>query len=243
MSATNRKTDYLLGVDFGQKQDFTALVVLERESKDAGGTHIVNDRSRSYHKGNAHFYGLPNPVAVPTTENHYAARHLERLPIGTPYPQQVAHIKGLCKRLEAQGGAPLLVADQTGVGVAVIDLMRAANLTPAAVNITGGIKVTKDGLEFGVPKRDLVGTVQVFLQSERLKVDARLPEAALLTAELEAFKYSINARGHDLYGNDVGEWRENPHDDLVLAVALACWYGEHHEPVLRRVQSFSFQTM
>lgn len=23
------------------------------------------------------------------------------------------------------------------------------------------------------------------------------------------------------------KWREGQHDDLVLAVALACWYGEH----------------
>ena len=27
---------------------------------------------------------------------------------------------------------------------------------------------------------------------------------------------------HDSYG----AWREKEHDDLVLAVALACWYGE-----------------
>lgn len=31
---------------------------------------------------------------------------------------------------------------------------------------------------------------------------------------------------HDSYGNDVGPWRENAHDDMVLAVALAAWYGE-----------------
>jgi hypothetical protein len=34
------------------------------------------------------------------------------------------------------------------------------------------------------------------------------------------------------YGNDAGSWRENPHDDLVLAVALAAWYGEHYKPVV-----------
>jgi hypothetical protein len=32
--------------------------------------------------------------------------------------------------------------------------------------------------------------------------------------------------GHDSYG--AGEdSRENNHDDCVLAVAMACWYGEH----------------
>jgi hypothetical protein len=38
-----------------------------------------------------------------------------------------------------------------------------------------------------------------------------------------AFKVEITKSGHDTYGND---WRENEHDDLVLAVALAAWAGE-----------------
>ena len=38
-----------------------------------------------------------------------------------------------------------------------------------------------------------------------------------------AFKVTLSASGHDSYAND---WRENPHDDLVLAVALAVWLGE-----------------
>jgi len=59
--------------------------------------------------------------------------------------------------------------------------------------------------------------------------------------ELDGFKVSINARGHDTYGNDVGMWRENPHDDLVLAVALAAWYGENVKPpVVRPSRSYSF---
>jgi hypothetical protein len=37
-----------------------------------------------------------------------------------------------------------------------------------------------------------------------------------------------HTRGHDQHG----AWREGTHDDLVLAVALACWYGETH-PVHR----------
>jgi hypothetical protein len=94
-----------------------------------------------------------------------------------------------------------------------------------------------------VPKRDLVSVVQVLLQAERLKIASSLKEASTLTAELLAFKVSINLRGHDSYGNDAGPWRENPHDDLVLAVALAAWYGEHYRPFSRRQSSFSFNTL
>jgi len=109
-------------------------------------------------------------------------------------------------------------------------MLREAEIYPAAVFITGGDTVHQDGKEYRVPKRDLVGAVQVLLQTERLKIASSLKEASTLTAELLAFKVNINAKGHDHYGHDVGDWRENPHDDLVPAVALACWLGENPGP-------------
>lgn len=215
---------YLLGVDLGQAQDYTALTVLERTAHDTGKVEV---------------YGLPeprgwrddiDPLPAPTRpvyEHHYAARHLERLPKGTPYPAQVARIKALSERLtEATGTPPRLVVDRTGVGRPVVDMLRVAELKPMSVTITGGDLVTQDGDDYRVPKRDLVSVVQVLLQSERLKIARALPEAQTLTDELLAFKVNISQRGHDSYGNDVASWRENPHDDLVLATALGCWVGE-----------------
>ena len=187
--------------------------------------------------------GVPQTVSV--TEHHYAARHLERLPIGIPYPAQVARIKQLRNRLHSETKVlPKLVADSTGVGRPVIDMLRSAELSLAAVTITGGDAVSRDGQDFRVPKRDLVSIVQVLLQSERLKIARALPEASTLTAELLAFKVSISLKGHDSYGNDAGPWRENPHDDMVLAVALACWYGENVKPVvMSEPMSFSFRSI
>ncbi len=235
---------YILGVDLGQTQDYTALCVLERTGHDTGKVTVTHEPiSVSYGFGarvgsKPHFQTYTSPVY----ENHYAARHLERLPTGTPYPAQVARVKALHNRLkEDTGSAPLLVVDQTGVGRPVVDMLRASELKPVAVTITGGDGVTQDGKDYRVPKRDLVSVVQVLLQSERLKIASSLKEAATLTAELLAFKVSISLKGHDSYGNDVGQWRENPHDDLVLAVALAAWHGEHHKPVVEyEIGSFSF---
>jgi hypothetical protein len=31
--------------------------------------------------------------------------------------------------------------------------------------------------------------------------------------------------------DDVVEWRERPHDDLVFAVAVAAWQGDRHSPL------------
>jgi hypothetical protein len=239
------KSLYILGVDLGQAQDYTALCVLERSGHDTGKVTVTHElRSVSY--GSGERVGSKSPyqtITSPVYENHYAARHLERLPIGTPYPTQVARIKELFDRLKTDTKTtPLLVADQTGVGRPVVDMLRAAELSPVAVTITGGDAATQDGGDYRVPKRDLVSVVQVLLQSERLTIAERLKARAILTAELGAFQVSISLKGHDSYGNDVGLWRENPHDDFVLAVALACWCGENYKPVLRRSQSFSFWT-
>jgi hypothetical protein len=141
----------------------------------------------------------------------------------------VKRIQILHQKLKSDGHSVNLVVDQTGVGRPVVDMLREARLHPIAITITGGDNVTGEHPEYRVPKRDLVTAVQVLLQSERLKIARGLPEAQTLVNELLAFRVSINLRtGHDSYGNDASAWRENPHDDLVLATAVGVWHGEKH---------------
>jgi hypothetical protein len=53
---------------------------------------------------------------------------------------------------------------------------------------------------------------------------AGLELAPVLATELLNFKVKVNiASGHDSYE----VWRESIHDDLVLSVAMACWWGEN----------------
>jgi hypothetical protein len=239
MSATSRKPlvkrDFILGLDLGQAQDYTALVVLEREARETGEVRTFRP-SGSYSFGmGGHLVSAPQARQESITKNYYAARHIERLPLGTAYPEQVRHVQGLFDRLRLTTGETVeLAVDQTGVGRAVVDMLREAKLPVTAISITGGDNVTYENGTRRVPKRDLVGTVQVLLQTERLKIDKTLPEASILTAELQGFKYAITAAGHDRYGNDVSEWRENSHDDLVLAAAVAAWWGENQPPPRRR---------
>ncbi len=70
------------------------------------------------------------------------------------------------------------------------------------------------------PKRDLVAKVQSLLQTGALKIAETLALADVLTSELLAFRAKISRAGRDTYE----AWRESDHDDLVLALALACWY-------------------
>ena len=153
----------------------------------------------------------------------YHLRHLERPKLGTPYRAIARHV---AKLLDAKPlkGLTTLVVDATGVGQPVVELLQSEGLSPVAVTIHGGQGVTVTPTGLGVPKRDLVATLQVLLQTQRLLVAEGLREAPALVQEMLAFRVTIDAKtAHDTYGND---WRVNPHDDLVLAVALACWHAE-----------------
>jgi hypothetical protein len=192
---------YVVGLDLGQAQDFTALAVLSRLRLT--GTERPQDRQP--------------PYAVP---------HLQRFPLGTPYPQIVRAVIDLLRTPPLPGC--MFVVDQTGVGGAVVDMLTDAlqgrvTCDFCPITITGGHEVTRSERgQLRVPKKELVACLQVLLQTRRLKVAQALPEAATLVRELETFRVKITEAANETFG----VWREGQHDDLVLAVALAAWMGE-----------------
>jgi hypothetical protein len=151
----------------------------------------------------------------------YHIRRLERVRRAS-YPDIVQKIT-VMMRSPALAGSAALVVDQTGVGAPVVDLLKKAGLKPVAVSIHGGDAVTHEGERWRVPKRDLVGVLQVLLQTGRLKVSSKLELGPVLQAEMLTFKVKIDpVTAHDSYS----AWRESDHDDLVLSVAMAVWWGE-----------------
>jgi hypothetical protein len=171
----------------------------------------------------------------PEPEPVYQVRHLERLPLGTPYTEVVRRIKALVSRPPLHGRCTLAV-DATGVGAAVVDQLRAARLTFEAVTITAGYREAEiEPGSWRVPKKDLIARPQVLLQkgNRRLKIASNLPEAQTLVDELLNYRYKITDAGNDTYA----AWREGDHDDLVLALALAVWAAERFggAPVDRRL--------
>jgi hypothetical protein len=138
------------------------------------------------------------------------------MPLGTPYPKIVERVRAIVQCGELRGDCALAV-DATGVGAPVVDMLRAARLgcDLTAVVITGGERGTgKDS----VPKRDLMAEVQVLMENGQLKI-GRLKEGARLMRELMDMRSSVSGAGTTRVGADgYGE-----HDDLVIALALACW--------------------
>ena len=64
--------------------------------------------------------------------------HLERLPLGTPYPLIVAHVGRLLGKFPA--GTEIAI-DLTGVGKPVFDMFKYSGISPVGVMITAGCKV------------------------------------------------------------------------------------------------------
>lgn len=170
---------------------------------------------------------------VQKTEIEIHTRHAERFELGLPYPKVIDKLEERINAINVTDGY-MVIADATGVGRPVIDLMRQRSIKTVPVTITGGDKQTFDP-EIGgwrVPKRELAMTMQVLLQNGQLKFAQGLMHAQTLIDELLNFRVKINSKANDQYE----AWREGDHDDLVLSLAMAVWYAFRYGEANNRQQ-------
>lgn len=190
---------YFLWLDLGQVHDPTALAVLKMEEVE-----------RAWDPGR---FARRKGAAL-------RLRYLERVPLGTPYPEVVEKVREVTRSAALAGRCRLMV-DATGVGRPVVELLRRADLRcgimPAVVT-SGEMETSGDGY-YRVPKRDLITGLQVLLQKRALQIAAGLALGPALVKEMTEMRVKVTAAGNEQYG----AWREGEHDDLVFAVALACW--------------------
>ena len=156
------------------------------------------------------------------SETHHMARHLERLPLGSPYPAVAERVAAVVQGVHSvtSGDAPTLYVDATGVGTPIVDVLRGAgvgNLARlVAVYFTHGDrrKVERDEVKLG--KAWLVSRMQALLQSGLLHLP-RTAEAETLGKELLDYEIRVTEDANDRYG----AFRVGAHDDLVTALGLA----------------------
>lgn len=208
MQSPKEEHRYLVGLDLGQANDYTALGILHQK--------FVESRHRFEYELPylERVRGMPYPLIVDKVE---ALLKKPELQASEP---------------------PLLIIDKTGVGAPVCDMfnpkfmqmhdnfqsnMVALNKNVIEITITAGHTPSRVIGGYHVPKRDLVFALLAIYQSQRIKVAEALPLAEPLKGELTNLKLKINASGHDSYS----AWRESEHDDLVLCLALSAWYGEY----------------
>jgi len=147
----------------------------------------------------------------------FDVRHMERH-LGKPYTAIVARVKTLTERLGRQGEV-IIGFDRTGVGMAVSDMLRAADVEAPlyGVTIVAGETMTREGQDFHVPKRDLIAVLQVAFQGGRVRI-AKMALTDLFIRELLSFRVRVTSAA-----NEVLEAQSGAHDDFVLAASIACW--------------------
>jgi hypothetical protein len=187
----------ILGLDLGQSIDHSALCGVEKVRLD---------------------------VPVYRRKWRYVVRLLDEFPLGVSYPAQV-------KRACATLGHPALKGsrcgvDYTGVGRPVYDMMKDARppvlLYPVLTTSGHNTSYDPKTREVHVPKTELVSLLQVLLQADLVNWHPTLAAAPRLKDQLAKFRVKITKAKNQTFGAEAGS-----NDDLVTALATACWLGEH----------------
>jgi hypothetical protein len=192
---------YAIGVDLGQRQDYSALAVVEHRRLLTGERDPVT-------------WELKSKVLR-------SVRHLERVPLGTSY-EEVAERVGRLARSPEVAGRCAVVMDATGVGAPVVEMVRKARagcqIVP--VVITGGESETHGSGFQRVPKKDLIAGLEISVDQGELRIAEQLSEGDTLIEEMRSMRVSMGATGRERFGATAA----GAHDDLVLAVALGLWW-------------------
>jgi hypothetical protein len=207
---------YFAGIDLGQRRDYTALCVVEKS------TLISDDR---------------NPVTWEFIRYELVhVTHLDRFPLGTPYPAISDSIAALVNNTLAPRQdirSDVVVAlDATGVGLPVYDLLKARprfRAFLAGVCITSGTKPTRDGLITHIPRRMLLSKLHTLAVQRAFSVSSKLRHARTLLHEFSNLRVHFEGdRVRSVSEATITPEKSTQHDDLVFATALALWFANTH---------------
>jgi hypothetical protein len=207
---------FYFGLDLGQVNDWSSLVVVERDGQS-------KEPPPEWYRCEMKPFDAREALC--------SVRAIKRFDLGLSYLAVVDSVSQNFSR--APKGAHLMI-DGTGVGRAVVDMFLAHPLLAQhrsrihPITITAGHTVNYEDGYYRVPKRDLVSVVQARLQSGLLKIANSLPETQTLVGELRNFKAKITAAANVTFGAG-DDWRVNNHDDILLALSMALWGAESKE--------------
>lgn len=199
--------NYILGVDLGTRQDYSALVLARRAER-------IQERT-----------ALPGTWQAETERpmlySVYEIGLIERFPLGVAYGEVIEAIRWVTELPFLFRQNLTTVVDATGVGYPVLQQMQNAGIASIGVTITGGTSTGENDIGYTVPKRDLVSAMQIVYQTDRIRVSGKLKLTKVFNEELKSFRRKETASRKETFEGEAGE-----HDDIVLAASLAIWYGE-----------------
>lgn len=213
-----------IGIDVGQVQNPTAIVAVEVVQRATG-------RTRPYIAA-----AQPDPRLVRwtgsswvelDTETVYLTRHLERVPLGTRYPDVALRIADVVCSPKLAGRPRRVLIDQTGVGRPIVELVSDAINTRPGIHAGSDVSlrpiIFTSGMEYDpwtgkMGKAYMVSRLQALMQWERLKLPPGHREAEAMRAELRVYSIKVSQDGADTYG----ALKTGQFDDLATALGLAC---------------------
>jgi hypothetical protein len=135
----------------------------------------------------------------------------------------VSRLVSLLEQPPLRHDETFLLVDETGIGAALCDWLRAAGAEPIGITIHGGDAIGRDGaFRLRVPKKDLASRTVGLFQAGRIKIAEDLDLAPALLQEMRTFR----ARMHTATGYTAFEAAGNNHDDLIMCVSMALWWAE-----------------
>ena len=183
------KRRFYVGLDLGQRRDYTALVVLEKYFRSHWGDEWVSAKIDDY------------------GTTRLMVRAIERVRLGTPYPDIVDWVNSVVTHRELQNRVVLTV-DATGLGAPIVDMLRKAKLGCSLfpITITGG--GSYDAASGTVPRTQLLTNLQIMIQQDKIEIAEDCSQVQALQQELRHLKL---------------EGSKCKHDDICVALALAAW--------------------
>ena len=163
----------------------------------------------------------------------YRVHHIERLPLRTPYPAQVARVQYLKRRLPQDAALVIDDGGSRGVGDMFVD----AGLDPIRVSIVHGLDVHWKDRHVTVPKATLVSMLVARLHCGELAVHESLKDWPVLRRELLNFRPETTRTGVETWNARSGE-----HDDCVLSLSMAIWYLGNPEPWSGLLRYYEMET-
>ena len=150
----------------------------------------------------------------------YSLRHQERF-------KGISSGKLAKQIVELMNGKPFnkdikIVLEVSSSGQILVDTFAKAKLHCVAVTVTEDDTATSKESTYKVSKKQLIANLQFLFVAERLRMIKDLPVSKIITKEL--LTYRLNNSSPDHENQRVS--KEPNHDDLVFALALACWYGQ-----------------
>lgn len=196
--------DFTAGLDLGKSNDPSVLVVAER--------FVAEDPER--------IVGRKLGKPIYETNDAYNVVFARRWALGTPFTAVVQEV-GKILRGPVLNDCVTLLYDATGVGAAVGEMFREEYLRnrmgtrrPEGIILHGGSESTAGSLS----KIDLASRLEVLFQTRRLHITPELPVREQLVKELRSFTAKFTRTGRVQFENE----RDSDHDDLVIALGLAC---------------------